>query len=116
MNPAEVTSFIQTWILKQQNVNLSLIRRLIFSVMSIRYAIDPVKNIVYDEGTETPTGTPKEGFQVRVIKNSILEWKVQYAECILKVPKAKVTRSLAGSTLDDAEEFSTIQLFLDAYE
>lgn len=113
MNPEDVASALQPWINKNPNVPMAAIRSMIIGLLKERYYVDPVKRQVLDAGLEGETGNRKEGFQIRIVRSTVDDWKVSYAkaEVSLPVPGTK-SRTVTSS---DQEPLSICEVFLSEY-
>lgn len=113
MNPEEIANALQHWATKN-SPSLKTLRRTVTLLMAERYSVDPVKGLVFDQ-IEEATGTVKEGFTAKVIQNSVEEFKIQFINSIIELPKPKVGRSIAGSSIDEREQFNVVKLYLENY-
>lgn len=114
MNPEEVAAAIQMWINKS-NPPLKKIRRTVHLLMVERYSVDPVKKQVFDQADEE-TGNAKEGFTVKMIRNSMDEFRIQFIQAEIQCPKPKVGRPIASSSVEEKETFNVVDLFYEMYK
>lgn len=120
MDPEDVHSAIQLWVDKSLKSGITItvarIRDYVFLLLSPRFMVDVLQGFVLDMGAETVEGNRKEGYQIKVVRHSIEEWNIRFADCEITVPKPKPVRALPNSVIEDREKFAVTKLFLERYE
>lgn len=116
MDPKNVQVAVQAWINASPTVNLYTIKQYVFRMLSARFAHDHVQGIIIDRGVNIEVSqSKKEGLQSSVITHSVDDWRIQWADCEISVPKPKPGRSTLASQMEDTEKFQITGIFMDFY-
>lgn len=115
MNPDEVALCIQLWVDKNPTLSMTNIKHMVVKMMSVRWFVDKFQRMVIDRGLDMQTGSPKEGYSIKVVFNTIEEWKLQFINAEISLPKLKAARTLVGSSIDDREKVLVTDILLEQY-